>query len=77
MSYHSIRDNHIFHCPCELYTIAFGTLRTSLERYISLPRESDDLDKDDMTDAEIAKIVVVHPTPPTFKKHPQVKLFYK
>ncbi|KAL5269455.1 hypothetical protein ACHWQZ_G003065 [Mnemiopsis leidyi] len=33
--------------------------------------ESDDYEKDDMTDAEIAKIVVVHPTPPTFKKHPQ------
>jgi len=28
-------------------------------------------DKDDLTDAEIAKIVVVHPTPPIFKKHPQ------
>ena len=34
--------------------------------------ESDEYEKDDLTDAEIAKIVVVHPTPPTFKKHPQV-----
>ena len=39
---------------------------------INICRESDDYEKDDMTDAEIAKIVVVHPTPPTFKKHPQV-----
>jgi len=31
-------------------------------------------DKDDLTDAEISKIVVVHPTPPVFKKHPQVTL---
>ncbi|XP_063684435.1 la-related protein 1-like [Bolinopsis microptera] len=44
---------------------------SSGRRHADKAWESDEYEKDYLTDAEIAKIVVVHPTPPTFKKHPQ------
>jgi len=55
----------------------FPGSRRTFSTTISASHADEDWDSDhedmtdDMTDAEIAKIVLVHQTPPAFKKHPQ------
>lgn len=54
-----------------------GSRRTFSRNVANVNNADEDWDSDhedmtdDMTDAEIAKIVLVHQTPPAFKKHPQ------